>query len=409
MSPQTTSGPVARCLYGGGERSRCGERAICNSRFSIPDRVHTVLDAIATGNPPTRCRQEEAARFMQQVEGSPEALRKRLPAIYEKTGIDYRYSAVEDYARAPEDFTFYPRHWDGDPPTTAERNQKYREVAPGLAERVASEALAESGHAPAEVTHLIAVSCTGFFAPGLDVELVKRLGLPRDTQRTLIGFMGCYAAFNAMRAAHHVCQHQENARVLVVCVELCTLHFQISQTIRSAAVNALFSDGAAAAVFSARKDDEARGRLAYADGHTLLDDDSGGEMTWDIGDTGFLMGLTARVPKVIAGHLPGYLDALLPAEISRGEVDFWAIHPGGRAIVEQAQETLGLTDGQVADSFEVLRRRGNMSSPTVLFILKRFLERHQKARAAGQEGFRRGVAMAFGPGLTLEGARFERA
>ena len=371
--------------------------------------MQTVLEAIATGNPPTRCAQDKAARFMQQVKGSPEALRKRLPAIYKKTGIDYRYSAVEDYDRAPEDFTFYPKHWDGDAPSTARRNRKYREAAVPLAERVAAEALGEANVPAEDVTHLIAVSCTGFFAPGLDIELVKRLGLPQTTQRTLIGFMGCYAAFNAMRAAHHICQHQENARVLVVCVELCTLHFQISQTIRSAAINALFSDGAAAAVFSAKEDAEAEGRLAYAGGRTLLDDDSMEEMTWEIGDTGFLMGLTARVPGVIAGHLPDYLDALLPEDTPQDEVDFWAIHPGGRAIVEQAQDTLGLADEQVADSFDVLRQRGNMSSPTVLFILKRFLERHQQARAAGEDGFERGVAMAFGPGLTLEGARFERA
>ena len=371
--------------------------------------VKTVLESIATGNPPTRCTQAEAARFMQRVEGVPEALKKRLPAIYEKTGIDYRYSAVEDYARAPEDFTFYPKHWDGDPPSTAQRNQKYREVVPGLAERVAGDALAEADLPPGEVTHLIAVSCTGFFAPGLDIELVKRLGLPSSTQRTLIGFMGCYAAFNAMRTAHHICQHQPGARVLIVCVELCTLHFQISQTIRTAAVNALFSDGAAAAVFSSKDEAEAQGRLAYAGGRALLDDDSMEEMTWDIGDTGFLMGLTSRVPKVIASHLPGYVRALLPEDASKGDVDFWAIHPGGRAIVEQAQDTLALTDEQVADSFDVLRRRGNMSSPTVLFILKRFLERHQAARAADERGFERGLAMAFGPGLTLEGARFERA
>jgi predicted naringenin-chalcone synthase len=370
--------------------------------------VKTILEAIATGNPPTRCRQADAARFMQQVEGSPERLRRRLPAIYEKTGIDFRYSAVEDYDRAPEDFTFYPKHWDGEAPSTAQRNQKYREAAVPLAERVAGEALDEAALAPDAVTHLIAVSCTGFFAPGLDIELVKRLGLPPTTQRTLIGFMGCYAAFNAMRAAHHICQSQENARVLVVCVELCTLHFQISQTVRSAAVNALFSDGAAAAVFSSKDDDEAAGELAYAGGHTLLDDDSMEEMTWEIGDTGFLMGLTSRVPKLIAGHLPGYVRALLQDEAGVADVDFWAIHPGGRAIVEQAQETLGLSDEQVADSFDVLRRHGNMSSPTVLFILQRFLERHQQARAAGEEGFEQGVAMAFGPGLTLEGARFER-
>ena len=370
--------------------------------------MQTVLESIATGHPPTRCRQTDIARFMQRVEGAPASLKKRLPGIYDKTGIDYRYSAVEDYAREPANFTFYPKHWDGDPPTTAERNRKYREVAPGLAEEVAAEALSEAEVPPDEVTHLVTVSCTGFFAPGLDVELVKRLDLPPTTQRTLVGFMGCYAAFNAMRAAHRICQSQPGARVLVVCVELCTLHFQISQTIRAAAVNALFSDGAAAAVFSAKEEAEAQGRLAYAGGRTLLDDDSAEEMTWEIGDTGFLMGLTARVPRVIAGHLPGYVEALLPDGAARGDVDFWAIHPGGRAIVEQAQEALDLTDDQVADSFEVLRRRGNMSSPTVLFILKRFLERHREARADGAGGFRRGVAMAFGPGLTLEGARFER-
>lgn len=372
--------------------------------------METVLEAIATGNPPTCCSQDEAARFMQQVEGSPEALRKRLPAIYRTTGIDYRYSAVEDYARAPEDFTFYPKKWEGDPPTTAERNQKYREAAVPLAERVASEALSESGHAPAEVTHLIAVSCTGFFAPGLDVELIKRLGLSPTTERTVIGFMGCYAAFNAMRTADHICQSRPGARVLVVCVELCTLHFQVSQTIRTAAVNALFSDGAAAAVFASKAEAQAGGQLVYAGGRTLLDDDSMEEMTWDIGDTGFLMGLTARVPKVIARHLPDYLSQLLaPAGLAPADVGFWAIHPGGRAIVEQAQEVIGLSDAQVADSLEVLRRRGNMSSPTVLFVLKRFWERHRAARAAGEGGFASGAALAFGPGLTLEGALFRQA
>ena len=345
---------------------------------------------------------------MQQVSGSPEALRKRLPAIYERTGIDYRYSAVEDYGRDPEDFTFYPSNWEGDAPSTAQRNEKYREAAVPLAERVAGQALEEADLDAKDVTHLIVVSCTGFFAPGLDIELVKRLELPPTTQRTLIGFMGCYAAFNAMRAAHHICQSQPGARVLVVCVELCTLHFQISQTIRSAAVNALFSDGAAAAVFAAKREREAGGQLAYAGGRTLLDDDSMGEMTWEIGDTGFLMGLTSRVPKVIASHLPDYIDALLSERETLDEVDFWAVHPGGRAIVEQAQETLALSDAQVEDSLEVLRRYGNMSSPTVLFILRRFLKRHRAARGRGEEGFERGVAMAFGPGLTLEGACFEQ-
>ncbi len=368
--------------------------------------MKTVIEAIATSNPPLRKPQDEAAAFMQQIDGLPRPLRNRLPMIYARSGIDYRYSAVEDYGRAPEDFTFYPKNWsNGALPSTAARNRKYRAAAVPLAERVAREALDAARLDAAEVTHVIAVSCTGFFAPGLDIELVKRLGLPPTTQRTVIGFMGCYAAFNALRVAHGFCQSQPEARVLVVCAELCTLHFQISDSLESAVVNALFSDGAAAVVLASKPEGEARGQLAYAAGHVRLDDDSMGHMTWDIGDTGFLMGLSSDVPDVIARCLPAYLDALLkPHGLAPDDVDFWAIHPGGRAIVEKAQAILGLSDDEVRDSLEVLRLYGNMSSPTILFVLKRFLERHHAARAKGESGLKSGVAMAFGPGLTLEGA-----
>ncbi len=371
----------------------------------------TVLEAIATGNPPLRKSQEEAARFMQRLDGMPAPLKKRLPMIYARSGIDYRHSAIEDYdGREPADFTFFPENWALEPaPSTAERNQKYRAAVLPLVERVGREALDAAGVAPEEITHVVAVSCTGFFAPGLDIELVGRLGLPPATERTMIGFMGCYAAFNALRVAHSFCRQRPDARVLVVCVELCTLHFQVSTTLESAIVNALFSDGAAAAVLAAKPEAEARGQLAYAGGHTFLDDDSMDDMTWDIGDTGFLMGLSSRVRDVIAGHLPAYLDALLtPRGLTPDAADFWAVHPGGRAIVEKAQEVIGLSDDQVHDSFEVLRRHGNMSSPTILFILKRFLEQHRAARACGEDGFASGVAMAFGPGLTLEGCLWRR-
>lgn len=372
--------------------------------------MYTVLESIATGNPPLRKSQKEAAQFMQRLDGMPEVLKNRLPQIYERSGIDYRYSAVEDYGRAPEDFEFFPKNWALDPaPSTAARNQKYRETVLPLIERVGRKALDEAGVAPEDVTHVIAVSCTGFFAPGLDIELVKRLGLPPETQRTVIGFMGCYAAFNALRVAHGFCQTQPGARVLIVCAELCTLHFQVSTTLESAIVNALFSDGAAGAVLASKSRDEAEGQLAYIDHETRLDDDSMDHMTWDIGDTGFLMGLSPRVPEVISGHLPAYIEALLsPHGLASGEVDFWAIHPGGRAIVEKAQDVLGLSDDEMHDSLEVLRRYGNMSSPTILFVLRRFLERHRALRAKGRNGFDHGVALAFGPGLTLEGCLFQR-
>lgn len=361
------------------------------------------LEAIATGTPPHTGTQAEAAAFMQQVTSLPERIRNRIPALYETSSIGRRYTAVEDYVRTPEAFDFFGPDWSLEPaPTTAQRNARYREAVVPLAEGVARDALAQAGRFAHEITHVVTATCTGFFAPGLDIELVKRLGLPATTQRAAIGFMGCYAAFNALRVADSFCRANPEAVVLVVCAELCTLHFQVNDSMEQAVVNALFADGAAAAIVSGR---EQPGTLAYVDNHALLDDDSMADMTWEIGDTGFNMGLSSRVPRVIAQHLPAYLDALLGRnDLLQQEVDFWAIHPGGRAIVEKAQAVLNLPDIAVADSLGVLRDYGNMSSATILFVLKRFLDRHRAFVEEGEAGLGAGVAMAFGPGLTIEGA-----
>jgi predicted naringenin-chalcone synthase len=369
---------------------------------------YTTIESIATGNPPLRKSQPEAAEFMTQIESLPDPLRNRLPAIYRSSAIEHRYSCVPDYGEDdPGDFSFFPENWELEPaPSTQDRNERYREAAIPLAEDVAERALADSGVDAEDVTHVVAVSCTGFFAPGLDVEIVKRLGLPPTTQRTFVGFMGCYAAFNALRLAHSFCQSQPDARVLVVCTELCTLHFQIEDSLESVIVNSLFSDGAAGMVLAAREGKDAQGRLAYADGRCRLDDDSMEDMTWAIGDTGFQMGLSARVPDVIADHLNDYVDDLLGGNgLGRGDVDFWAIHPGGRRIVDRAREVLGLSKADVEDSLAVLRNYGNMSSPTILFVLQRILERTAGGDGAPPES---GIAMAFGPGLTIEGALFRR-
>jgi len=371
--------------------------------------AHTTLDAIATGTPDLRKPQDEAAAFMTQIESLSERLRSRLPAVYRGSAIDARHSCIPDYGEDdPEAFDFFPATWTLEPaPSTAQRNARYRDAAVPLAEGVAQRALQQADVPPEEVTHVIAVSCTGFFAPGLDVEIVKRLGLPPTTQRTVIGFMGCYAAFNALRVAHSFCQSDPNARVLIVCVELCTLHFQIEDSLESVVVNALFADGAAAAVLSSRSGADAAGRMAYRGSRSVLDDDSAEAMTWTIGDTGFQMGLSSRVPDVIATHLPAYTDALLSEHSQTpADVDFWAIHPGGRRIVERAKDVLGLTDADVAASLSVLRDYGNMSSPTILFVLKRLLDTSPTNGAAADPTS--GVAMAFGPGLTIEGAFFRR-
>src|SRR5690554_1273513 len=358
--------------------------------------MKVVVRSIATANPPVRGSQQEAAAFMEQITSLPEPIRKRIPRIYEQTAIDFRYSCIEDYRRPVDEFDFFPRTPSLQPaPSTCERNERYRAAAIPLAEDVAADALARADITPAGVSHVIVVSCTGFFAPGLDIELVKRLGLPPETSRTFIGFMGCYAAFNGLRAAQSFCLAHPGATVLMVCIELCTLHFQVDGSMESAVINALFSDGAAAAVVQSLEDAESG--LEYLGGRALLQDDSMDAMTWAVGDTGFIMGLSSRVPDLIARDLPGYIDQLLASHgLSRADVGFWAIHPGGKAIVQKAQEVLGLSDGDVYDSLEVLRLHGNMSSPTILFVLERMMNR----RASGDIG----VALAFGPGLTIEGA-----
>ncbi len=366
--------------------------------------MHTVLSAIATANPPFQLSQAQAVGFMSQLTNLSPQLRDRAAQIYAKSGIDQRYTCIPDYLNRPSDFSFFPPNWAIDPaPTTHDRNQLYKTYAAKLAESAAAEAIADSTFARESITHLIVVSCTGFTAPGLDVHLIKQLGLRSDIDRTMIGFMGCYAAFNGLKTAHAICQSNPKARVLVVCVELCTLHFQADNTIESVVINAIFGDGAAAAILSSQSTDEAAGKLAYVDGYSLLAPDSEDLMHWTIGNTGFLMGLSSKVPATIVEHLPGYLQTLLDRHgLTQEAIDFWAVHPGGRQIVDQIQSLLQLSDAMVADSYAVLREYGNMSSTTILFILKRLLAQHQSGAA-----FRNGVAMAFGPGLTIEGCLFQ--
>ncbi len=363
----------------------------------------TVLRSIETGNPPLRRSQEFAAAFMTKVESLPDRIKARIPAIYGRSAIEYRYSALEDYGKPASDFEFYPPNWRLEPaPSTGARNALYREASLPLATDVAQRALDSAGVTPNEVTHVIAVSCTGMFAPGLDIELVRALNLRRDTRRAVIGFMGCYAALNGLRVADGFCKSHPDAVVLLVCVELCTLHFQIGDTMESAVVNSLFSDGAAAAVLASSDKKQASEKLCYTDNHCVLDEESADYMTWDVGNTGFDMGLSARVPDVLARHLPDYVDELLGRNgLTRTDVGFWAIHPGGRAIVDKAQSVLGLGDDDVSSSLDVLRMYGNMSSPTILFVLKKYFDRHK--HAPDDPANRVGIAFSFGPGLTLEG------
>ena len=365
--------------------------------------MHTVLEAIATANPPYKLTQTEAADFMLKTESLSTSIKHRIPSLYANSGIDYRYSCIPDYGGDLQSFELYPHNWHLTPtPSTFSRNQKYTVYAPKIAQIASQQAIAQANLTPQDITHLIVVSCTGFSAPGIDIHLIKNLGMSKTITRTMIGFMGCYAAFNGLRTAHAICQSDRQAKVLLVCVELCSLHFQVADTLENTIINAIFSDGAAAAILTSSSSTEAKGKFAYTDGASLLIENTEEMMNWTIGDTGFLMGLSPKVPEMVVGSLPDYLQNFLTKhQLTQKDLDFWAIHPGGRKIIEKLQSTCELSDRMVADSYDILRRYGNMSSPTILFILKQILE-------GRRDEIKNGIALAFGPGLSIEGCLFQK-
>lgn len=283
-------------------------------------------------------------------------------------------------------------------PGTHARNQLYTEHAKRMFVTVARAALdaAAPGIELADVTHVITVSCTGFFAPGPDVRVAKDLGLPADVKRMHLGFMGCNAAFPALQAAHTACRADPDAVVLVVCVELCTLHLHVRNDTDTIMGNALFADGAAAVVVTARDIAVAGPTLELVDFETTLAPVGEDELAWSVGDEGFEMILGTYVPRIIDDHVTDALAPLLDrAGLSADRIPLWAVHPGGRSILDKVQERLALTDEQMAPSRRVLADGGNMSSATILFVLERLVR-------AGDPGTV--AALAFGPGLSIESA-----
>lgn len=367
--------------------------------------MYTVLKPIATANPPHKRSQTEFASFMARVEGVPTTVCDRISKVYARSGIEHRYSCIEDFGiDNSAGFSFFPKNWALSPaPTTQQRNRLYQTAALDLAEQVAGQAIIQAELLNSEITHLIVVSCTGFFAPGLDIQLMQRLALPTTLDRTLIGFMGCNGAFNGLKTAHAICQTHNSAKVLLVCVELCTLHCQIAHTLETAIVNAIFSDGAAAVVVVAS--DDPTGALVYTDSAAMIAPESLDAMTWEIGDTGFIMTLSPQVPQIIQDNLPTFLNLLLERhQLQARNLDFWAIHPGGRQILDQVRGSLAMDSASLQESYDVLRHYGNMSSPTILFILKQIME---APFVATENQPRLGMAIGFGPGLSIEGALFQ--
>jgi len=293
-------------------------------------------------------------------------------------------------------------------PGTGARNDVYVERSPALFEAAARDALDRAdGITAADVTHVVTVSCTGFFAPGPDYLLVRALGLAPSTRRLHIGFMGCYGAFPAIRSARDTCLADPDAVVLVVCAELCTLHLRSSSDPDAIVASSVFADGAAAVIVTARPAPAGSRVLDVEALETVLTPVGEGDMAWSIGDSGFDMVLSSYVPHIVEEHVDEALAALWVDGLSAADVDLWAVHPGGRSIVDRVQSRLGLDDAQIGASRRVLRDSGNMSSATVLFVLREALESGGGAwSSTAPPRPQRIVAMAFGPGLTVETGSF---
>jgi len=319
-----------------------------------------------------------------------------LRLLYRKSGVRKRHTVAVrgDHGRLEDRIPYYPLAKDAEDlgPSTSSRMGWYAEESPPLARQAAAGALEGAGTHGEAITHLVTVSCTGFDSPGVDAHLIETLGLPRGVARTHVGFMGCHGALNGLRVAAAYAAADPEARVLLCAVELCSLHFAYGWDEEMLVANTLFADGAAAMVVGGEHDDGWRVR---ANGSFFMPD-SKDAMTWSIGDHGFRMTLSARVPEIIETNLRGWIEGWLGENgMAFHDVETWAVHPGGPRILDAVEAALDLGPDALAISRETLREHGNMSSPTVLFILERMMR-----ETAGRPC----VALAFGPGLVVEAA-----
>jgi len=355
------------------------------------------IRGLATAQPAHAIEQDRAAEIATTLVYGDEQQKRAVPALFRRTRVRRRGSVLFESVdgHRPEQSFYSPAASLADRgPTTAVRMQRYAAESVPLAVDAARRACEAADTSPLRITHLVTVSCTGFFAPGIDVALIKQLGLPSNVGRVQVGFMGCHGVLNGLRLLRAFIEADPAAQVLLCAVELCSLHYQYGATPDQLVANALFADGAAALVARAAEKTDDHWQIAAT--ASLLLPDCEEAMTWRIGNHGFEMTLSSRVPELIARDLRPWLEEWLTAEgLSLAAIGSWAIHPGGPRIIESVAAALNLPVSATAVSAEILAEHGNMSSPSVLFVLDRL----QRANAP-----RPCVALAFGPGLIAEAA-----
>lgn len=351
--------------------------------------------SIGTAVPANKHRQEDILQFMERAYGIDEREQRVLRYLYRHSGIDTRYSVIADYTKEMDTWEFFPKTADLEPfPSLGKRMELFRHCAPVLSVQAATRCL--EGVLPKEkLTHLITVSCTGLSAPGLEMLVMEQMELSPAINRSAVNFMGCYAAVHALKQAADIVAAHPDAKVLVICTELCTLHFQKTYSEDTVTAPLLFADGSAAALVTG---DDVPGQGIKLDSfYAEVMWNAKHAMTWNPGAHGFNMTLSGEVPELIEEDLlPLYGRALEKAGLSREDVHYWCIHPGGVRILQAVRACLQLEETDLASSYNVLRAYGNMSSATLLFVLKEMwpvLMPHKNAPL---------FAAAFGPGLAME-------
>jgi predicted naringenin-chalcone synthase len=368
--------------------------------------MQTHLIAIGTAVPKHTIEQAKVVSFMKNMLSLDEVESRRLAALYRATAIDKRYSVIADYGVATkEEFTFYSSNIDDDFPSVAKRMAIYKQEALPLAVKALENAFDKAKQIqPQHITHLITISCTGMYAPGIDIELVTYFQMRNSVQRTAINFMGCYGAFIGLKTADAICKSNPEAVVAMISVELCTLHFQKSKRDDDLLSASIFADGAAAVLFTSNKQLDnfsfSGTSLSLQQFYCDLLVEGKNEMCWGIGNYGFEMSLSSYIPSLVSKGVKTLIGGLKEKlGVNVENIGHYAIHPGGRAILETAEKILSITKEQNRFAYKTLKNYGNMSSATILFVLKLLLE---TIREKDENPYI--LSMAFGPGLTLETA-----
>ncbi|PWN05221.1 type III polyketide synthase [Rhodohalobacter mucosus] len=358
----------------------------------MPSYIH----ALETATPAYSYSQSEIRDRMKEIVPASDKDKRIIHYLYSRSGIDNRHSVINDFRQKGSQTLFF--NGEGAYPGTERRNDLYIREAKKLFVEAARSLIENSDFEADQITHLITVSCTGFYAPGPDFDIIRALNLNPSIERYHLGFMGCYASIPAIKMADQICRANKDANVMVVSVELCTIHFQANPEPDSILSASVFADGGAGFIMSNKKPTGKKGIAVHGFASTILEKGKD-DMAWSIGDKGFSMVLSSYIPDLLKEGIDEFLNPALDRfGITTEQIEQWCVHPGGRAILDRIEEAVQLPPDALDASRKVLSGYGNMSSATILFVLRELQQQtHQKENS-------RILAMAFGPGLTMETA-----